>query len=69
MTQGKQLAAMEKNIIVKDIANVITQEAVSRKLDRNVSTVQLYLENPAPRKTQSDKGVSKTVTARFTQVA
>ena len=27
-------------------------------------TVRRYLENPAPRKTQSDKGVSQTVTAR-----
>ena len=33
-------------------------------MDRHVGTVQHYLENPAPRKTRSDKGVSKTATAR-----
>ena len=63
-TLGKPLNAVEKNIIDKDIAKGITQEAVARILDRHVRTVWRYLENPAPKKAQSDKGVSKTVTAR-----
>ena len=36
MTQGTPLTAEEKDIIVKDIATGITQEAVTRKLDRHV---------------------------------
>ena len=36
MTPGKPLISVEKNIIVKDIAKGITQEAVARKLDRHM---------------------------------
>lgn len=54
----------EKNTIIKDIAKGISREDVAKKLGRHVRTVVRYLENPAPRKPRSDKGVSKTVTAR-----
>ena len=64
MTRGKTLAAVEKNIIVKDTAKGITQEGVAKTLVRHVRTLQRYLDNLAPRKTESDEGVSTTVTAR-----
>ena len=60
----KPLTAIEKNIIIKDAAKGKTQEAVARKLDRHVRRVRRHLENLAPKKTRSDRGVSKTVMPR-----
>lgn len=40
ITRGKPLTEVDENIIVKDIAEGIIQEAVARKLDRQVRTVQ-----------------------------
>ena len=42
MTCGKPLTAVEKNIIVKDLAKGIIQEAVTRILDHDVRTAQLF---------------------------
>ena len=36
MTREKLLIAVEKNIIVNDIAKGITQEVVAKKMDRHV---------------------------------
>ena len=40
ITRGKPLTEVDENIIVKDIAEGIIQEAVARKLDRQMRTVQ-----------------------------
>ena len=64
MGRKKGLSVEERDIIIVEVGKGTCNEDIAKILGRHVDTIKRYLKSPSPRKSRSDRGGSKTVTAR-----